>query len=1332
MFTETQPIGRKGTPVKPDSADPGLPPSFAVIPLDEDHLSMVKPDSKSADIYRYLRDFVKRPPAQEAPGLVLQQTFESMKTDLSSGFQRIESIAKASNVLTQSLPILDDAARKQIERLRKARHSPEFDSIKEARRLAIELEEGALSGASNIVRAVGLAWCARVLSVKAPSEEVQRLIDQSLALAMTQEATFARAFLLVAIGKKADALRELDGLQSPAALSAKFFVASRNLNPEEVLNWFAATNWKYGDLDAEGRLHALAILLQRQSWPEALALADSLSEQDFVDAPQLLRQAASAHMVQILPDELKSNVLRFAPFYSPRMLLQSDAFGLEQLRKAKNLYDRSAAVATEFGCRIEAQDASDTALFLSLRDPDEGENVLALIAEKLSIADESLHYVPVALQLSIPLDIERVKIEIARQKVMRVEASRDVVLAEFAIAPYAMTANEYAAYLAANRDVLVSYMDPNVFGGHRIEALISSDQIPEAEAVLEAMRKSGLPKPKYEYWSDIIRIAEAKENPASYLESRYRADKSVENLIQLVETLVAQEDWPRVANYGRTLFDKSKDLTVALYYINALSVTHRDQELIDFSRSSPEIFESADSPRASLGWALYRQGDLRSAKEILQTLRLERDVADDRNLFFNIHICSGEWDALVAFTEQQWEKREERSARELLMMGRLAHQLNAPRRKELVKEAARKALDDPGILLACYETASNGDWEDDPDVGVWLATAADLSGEDGPLKRVSMQEIFDLAPQWQERQAKAWELLSSGNAPALLTAQLLNRTTVDLTLVRALENTHEKDVRKRALIPAFSGSRPGLVPHVRTLVIEATSALVFVYTGLLSKVIEHFERIHIPHSFMRWLFEESQKLGFHQPSRVVQAKWLKSLLDDRQLERFDVLRPGEISMVREVGESLASLIKAAESASEEEGRQHLVVRPYPIHKVGSLTGENADLQGHEATICSCSAVVKALRLLGQLTAREETRALNYLSFHEEQIPSELTIAPNAVLYLDQLATVFLCQAKVIDRLKAAGLTAYVDPIGLEEMESLLGYEAISAETEKKVAELRIVLRDAISSGKVQIAPYQQTNENEAITDHPTTAILKIASRADAAVVDDRFINRLQNIEHEKHLTPIVTSIDIMNQMVAEDVLSDEDRLEAITRLRQANFCFVPVSVQEAEKCLSGLSLVDGRVLESIELRALRENIQSVRMGLMLQIPEEDPWFGTLVNAFISAMEGVWSESIADDVSRVRSAWVLDLLDVRFWAHLMPERADAEIALQRYRQQLLSLLFAVGGLPLAVRRRFLAFLDDRVFEGVRDTDSEMFDAILASVRAMFQDLARGSASGEVEQ
>ncbi|UWU22453.1 hypothetical protein N2601_05670 [Rhizobium sp. CB3060] len=121
MFTETQPIGRKGTPVKPDSADPGLPPSFAVIPLDEDHLSMVKPDSKSADIYRYLRDFVKRPPAQEAPGLVLQQTFESMKTDLSSGFQRIESIAKASNVLTQSLPILDDAARKQIERLRKAR-----------------------------------------------------------------------------------------------------------------------------------------------------------------------------------------------------------------------------------------------------------------------------------------------------------------------------------------------------------------------------------------------------------------------------------------------------------------------------------------------------------------------------------------------------------------------------------------------------------------------------------------------------------------------------------------------------------------------------------------------------------------------------------------------------------------------------------------------------------------------------------------------------------------------------------------------------------------------------------------------------------------------------------------------------------------------------------------------------------------------------------------------------------------------------------------------------------------------------------------------------------
>jgi hypothetical protein len=73
---------RFGLVVKPDSADPGLPSD--PIPIDADHFGIASPASKSSEIYRHVRDFLKTPVAAgQRRMLVAEATLEAIASDTS-------------------------------------------------------------------------------------------------------------------------------------------------------------------------------------------------------------------------------------------------------------------------------------------------------------------------------------------------------------------------------------------------------------------------------------------------------------------------------------------------------------------------------------------------------------------------------------------------------------------------------------------------------------------------------------------------------------------------------------------------------------------------------------------------------------------------------------------------------------------------------------------------------------------------------------------------------------------------------------------------------------------------------------------------------------------------------------------------------------------------------------------------------------------------------------------------------------------------------------------------------------------------------------------------
>ena len=91
--------------------------------------------------------------------------------------------------------------------------------------------------------------------------------------------------------------------------------------------------------------------------------------------------------------------------------------------------------------------------------------------------------------------------------------------------------------------------------------------------------------------------------------------------------------------------------------------------------------------------------------------------------------------------------------------------------------------------------------------------------------------------------------------------------------------------------------------------------------GLLDKAFDSLERIIIPHSTLRWLFEEKQKASFHQPSKIQEAHKLRQLIASDTLKEFRATVPMDSELYAEIGEELASLLSEALSQEAMRNRR---------------------------------------------------------------------------------------------------------------------------------------------------------------------------------------------------------------------------------------------------------------------------------------------------------------------------------------------------------------------------------------------------------------------------
>ncbi len=1317
-----------GMTVSEESADGGLPET--PIPVDESHKGICKPASRNAEVYMLVKDFIGRPPHG---GLEVTYTNEVLERNTKE-LQRLSDRADQQNTVIVELKsvidkgiavqsvqpkFIDEEAGRRLDRLCKCRFFEEFDAIEEARGLIASLETGELASASEEQKGTALAWCARVLSSAAPDEAAKWV--GRVKVTRDQSHDIAQSLVNGARGSLQEAIEELCDIGTPVALGAAYISILRAEGEPEAGEWLRMAGLSFANLDGDGKFFYLRRSLEDGKWNAAFEAAKEMKEEDCEQSPALYLATADAYLMQAVPEEFRTFFLQQnLPFQAATFPLRGDPEALEHRRRAIQLYGRLHSVADSLGLPGLAGSMDDKALWLRLVDPRSSVEARGELDKSIRNPGKFLRRLGLGLQFGIEVDLEWAEREVDRHTALSGGRSPDAAAARLALALGAGSYAGAAAYIDVHRQQLLEHLDWKGVYFIEIEMLANAGQLAKAEERLKEAIEKGLSDSETARLRRQLAEAGGGDLIAERLEA-YEKGRSIVDLRILVMSYQEAEDWQNACEYGERLIRASGDLADVRRYAIALYNFERQEDALAVMEAFPALWAQDGSLQLLRAQSLFECGRLSEATEALRALPESSSSPESRQLWVNLAAVSGDWESLQGFVEDEWAARSSRTALDLLRAGQIAGHIGAVRGEELIREAAGRADDDPAILAGCYHAASTAGWEGSAEVHRWIERAAELSGRDGPVQAMSLEQIFERKPDWERRESTAWELLEKGETPVFIAGQILNRSLLSLYLMPAINNLNESDIRKKPMIYAFSGARGKTRVASTVVAMDATALITAEFLDLLDVYIEEFKAIITPHCTLSWLLEEKARILFHQPSRVVAARELRTMITDGHLHAFAGSNLAPEHLANEVGSPLATLIAEASSTDHPDIRQRLVVRGGPVYKASSLMQEEADLTDYGAYICSSFTVVNMLTRRGVLTGREARDAHTALNVREVQWPSEPHIADEGVLYLDDLSVSHLQHLGLLSKLHRGGVAAYVSGSEIQEADALISYDERANEVVEIVERLRRRLREGLESGKVRLGKAirgADGNASDHVKSHPTVDMLRLVADADVGVVDDRFVNRNGRLSLGTVDRPLLTTVDLLDVLVERGSISRERREDALTRLRQANFALTPLTLEELHALLANSTVRGETVEETAELKAIRENIQRVQMSNMLQSPLELTWLNGVIQACLACLKEQWRDGFDEVAAVARSDWLLALSDVRAWTHRLDE--NAEQMTTRYRNWLSALATLPSTQHPMTKEAYWRWFDSRVLARLQEEDSDTYQYLVQSAQ---EDVAR---------
>lgn len=1308
--------GTRGLPVlivEPDSANPGLRRAYQT---DATHETIVKVSSQQDFVYQQLSDFLRglvaAPQHMAGPALRSQPVLPSggaASQGASAGSRASDQLRAITEASQAASGVIDAEIAEKLKALRRGRLIPSFprERVEAFERELLRLRP--LAGDETLREAFG--WMGRFLALRGSEARARAALQACEDHGGGDLAVIGWAFL-EGLDDRDAGLARLGDLASPLARSASLFIGTRDRPVEEAVVWAKERGPAPESLDPDGLTQLISLLLQARRWDQALEVAVQF-EAAGAEAPQFLLLAGQARLIATMPEELR-DLLGHLPLHPRTFPLAGEGTALLHRRAAVPLFDAFAIAARALECPNPAGLAEDLSLWLRLKDPDTRDPALEELRRSTRSADLTIRRINLLLDYGVELDIPAVERELERQELGR-EGSAEAAAARFALAFTQDTPGAAADYLRQRRAQLETHLAPGPL------ALAEAELLARAGRPTEARQR--LQEAAAEIASDararaeaVIADAEAGADVVDAALRRFRENPSVVHRAELVEQLVARGDWAQARPYAEELLRLTADVHTLRTLTRILNELSDFQAMDTVLEQHPQLREAEPELSMQWAWSLYRRGDLGAASAALA--RLDAEDVNAASLRANIALAGGRWDQLADLVEYVHKHQDKASTADLLRAGRLAGYIGSSRAESLIRAAVARAPDDPQVLINAY--GIEVDQGRESKASEWMKRAIEASGEEGPVKRVSLNEIVAEQPKWQSAQEQVQAQVQSGQLPVFMAAKLGNDTLLRRFLTLALINADEPDPRRRAILPIRAGVAKPAPPPLRRVAMDPTTILVLLLTDLLERAIAALEEIVIPHDTLTWLFTDSQKLRFHQPSLVAKAR---KIHDDLARGWLSLASPGPSApeaLIADAGVALAQLLADAK-ARDKPGEAHRVVRSPPIHRPGSLGAEDADLGDFEEVRCSCSDVVDALTRGGLLTHQEEAAARDFLALQETPGQAPRTVPAGATLYLDGLSLGYLNDAGLLERLHRAGFTVLVCPEAMNERNQLLSYDLRSQALLDLVERGRACLETAIASGKIRLgANFKIEAEDMEIPPHPSLDLFHIAGGADAVVVDDRALGRYDNVETEAGLVPVISSFELLKALSASGAISPQERLLALHRMRRMNMAFLPVEPEELEAGLArAVHADDEGVTEPLELRTLRENLQSLQASAYLQIPQEAPWLMGLMSSLKASVRAQWSEASPEELAEARTRWLFELHDLRGWAHRLPGPCEPDRMDALFARPLL-LMMAQAGTSSPEGRRYQRWLDEIYLPFLKEMRPKLYRALTAYGRVFVEE------------
>ncbi len=1216
--------------------------------------------------------------------------------------------------------IIDDRIIQLSSEIKKLRFFGNFPTEEKAIQLSNSILNGELTGGTSTVKAVALAQCARYRSINEDVVHAKKCLTESKNIISTPEATIAEAFILAAEFEFENAIKHLSAHNSPLFYSAILMLRARWSGQQSALDWFNSSQLTVDQLDEDGKTVYVQCLIGVGHWERALEVADEMYDPELEKSPALLQLLAFTFLTNAIKDvALREIVLRHIPFAADRFPLADDTNSINLRSKAIRFFVMCKDAANKLEFSSVAKRADDYVLWLELRDSSTSASAKARLEESFATSSvNSLSRLPIAFAFGVELDYDKIEIEVNRQTILHGIDQPELSLARFVLTFTRGEASLIVDYIRVHRKQLQVSVDKLTLAMLEIEALAKSGLVQDAEDLLKELESSGELGDELTNIKSIIEVEKGKDPIALAIDKFLQSNKT-NDLSELVDLLAISKLKEKYHFYAEKLFHSTKTEFAAVHLANAKSILNMFPDLHGFLVENSDLLRISVALQFHWAWSLFRKGDLANANEQLKSLKLlNRFDLDTESLEIQISIYSGSWESLSILIEKSWGNRERLSAKKMIQMAHLAKIILPGRATQILEYITNKNSEDPQILASAYFTATSMGQEDNSQAGNWLNKAVLLSGEDGPLMRASFQDLVEMISSNREQNRKIIGMYESGSAPLFMIAEHLNKSLSDFLLIRLFENNKCTDIRDKIAVPIFSGSREIKIIQGDRIVMDASSALVLSSVNLLDLFIDQFEKIYIPLSLIRWLYDEKQKVGYHQPSQIAKAILFEGYITDGLITVIEQKNIDSPDLALNVGDELAFLLEHAKKESSA-AKQVLVSCSYPVYKVDSFLEQTVNLSDFNGVLISCTTLVNKLNDTGAITNDEYRKAIDYLSERDKEWPEKNVITNGALIILDYTSISHLMHVGLIDRFKLAGVRIGVHKAEYLTFQRLRKYESSILKADEHIEKIRRSLSHGLDVGKVAFAEMQLSEFNMKSNTHrdvhPTEEILRVSNDCHAVLMDDRYFNQHEFISINDNKLPIYSTLDFIHTISLKKAISNEKKYNLITTLREHGFGFISVTEDELIFFLKQSNIVNGELQLPKELKILKNNLSLWKVSSLISIPRDIAWLINTSRSILGALKKQWADDAIIELSRARSDWLFELLDYKGWAHFYTYKGLDGIAHIGDVQEISELLLAPSDISREVRLQYQSWVDENVLLPLKGKDPVSFNGLIESVK-----------------